>query len=133
LIACKTGDNPFSIVHQLHDFAVENPYQFRYAIKFTPLERCVPSEIESIVKAAAEIIGKIQEKDTFRISIKKRHSNLEHMEVVTAVAEIIDRTVNLDNPDWTVWIEIVGEWTGVSILDKERDILSIMTMRDDMY
>ena len=120
-------------MHQLNDFAVENPYQFRYAIKFTPLERCVPSEIESIVKAAAEIKGKIEEKDTFRVSIKRRHSNLEHMEVVIAVAEIIDRTVNLDNPDWTVWIEIVGEWTGVSVLNKERDILSIMTMRDDLY
>jgi tRNA acetyltransferase TAN1 len=125
--------NPFSVVHQLHDFAVENPYQFRYAIKFTPLERCVSSEIESIVEATAEIKEKIEEADTFRVSVKRRHTNLDHMEVVTAVAEIIDRTVNLDSPDWTVWVEIVGEWTGVSILDKERDILSIMTMRDDMY
>jgi hypothetical protein len=32
-----------------------------------------------------------------------------------------------------VLVEIVGEWTGLSVLAAEEDILSVMTMRDDMY
>ncbi|MGY5853634.1 MAG: THUMP domain-containing protein [Candidatus Thorarchaeota archaeon] len=133
LLACKTGLDPFEVVHRLTEFAVDNPYQFRFAIKFVPLERCVPSEIDEIVKAVTELRDKIGEDDTFRITVKRRHTTLENMDVVEAAAEVISRIVNLDNPDWTVWIEIVGEWTGVSVLDRKDDILSIMTMRDDQY
>ena len=115
------------------EFAVDNPYQFRFAIKFVPLERCVVSEIDEIVKAVTELRDKIGEDDTFRITVRRRHTSLENMDVVEAAAEVISRTVNLDNPDWTVWIEIVGEWTGVSIFNREEDIVSIMTMRDDQY
>ena len=61
------------------------------------------------------------------------YTELENMEVVNAAAAVISRRVDLDQPDKTVWIEIIGEWTGVSVLDQRDDILSIMTMRDDMY
>ncbi len=133
LIACSTGLDPFEIIQRLREFAIENPYQFRFAIKFTPLEKCVPSELGDIVDAVEEIKSKIQQDDTFRISVRRRHTEMDHMEIVKETAHVIDRKVNLDNPDWTVWIDVVGEWTGVSVLDKKNDILSIMTMRDDMY
>jgi tRNA(Ser,Leu) C12 N-acetylase TAN1 len=55
------------------------------------------------------------------------------MQVVEAVASVIPRKVNLDNPDRVVWIEIVGEMTGLSVMTPDEDILSIMTMRDDQY
>ena len=57
LLACLTGLDPFEVIKQLTELANENPYQFRYAIKFTPLERCVESEIPKI--AAAERRGAI--------------------------------------------------------------------------
>ncbi len=133
LLACRTGIDPFDVVHRIHDFALENPYQFRFAIKFIPFERCVLSELELIIEATNEIKDKITTEDTFRVSVRRRHTDLEHMEIVKEVAHVIDRDVDLENPDWTVWIEVVGEWTGVSILKQERDIISIMTMRDDMY
>jgi tRNA acetyltransferase TAN1 len=133
LLACWTGLNPFEVVKQLSELANENPYQFRYAIKFTPLERCVESEISTIVAAVQDLVDKIGESESFRVTVRRRHTELENTEIVEAAASVVPRRVNLDHPDKTVWIEVVGEWTGISILDQDIDILSIMTMRDDEY
>ncbi len=133
LLACRTTLDPFDVVRRLREFAVENPFQFRFAIKFIPLEKCVPTDIDSIKQAVEQIKDKITEDETFRVTVRSRHSEMKSMDVIKEVAGLVDREVNLDNPDKTLWIEIVGEWTGVSILVPEDDILSIMTMRDDMY
>ncbi|MFW9931112.1 MAG: THUMP domain-containing protein, partial [Candidatus Thorarchaeota archaeon] len=79
------------------------------------------------------LLDRIKDDETFRVTVRRRHTSLENMEVVSAIASVVDRKVDLDKPDKTVWIEIVGELTGISILDQENDILSIMSMRDDMY
>jgi tRNA acetyltransferase TAN1 len=125
--------NPFDVVHQLKDFALENPYQFRFAIRFTPLEVCIPSEISQIVDAAKKLRTQISENQSFRVTVRKRHTELHTMDVIEKVAAVIPRKVDLDHPDKTVWIEIVGPWTGISVLEEEKDILSIMTMREDQY
>jgi len=133
LLACKTSLDPFDVVSRLREFALENAYQFRFAIRFTPLEECVDSNIEDIVEATKRLLSKIGEDDSFRVTVRRRHTDLENMEIVTAVAAEIPRKVNLDAPDKTVLVEVVGDWTGLSVLSSEDDILSIMTMRDDMY
>jgi len=133
LLAALTTLDPFNVIHRLREFALENAYQFRFAIRFTPIERCVPASLEEIVRATEELSTKIGENDSFRVTVRRRHTDLENMEVVEAAASVIPRRVDLDQPDKTVWIEIVGQWAGVSVLDQNEDILSIMTMRDDMY
>ncbi len=133
LLACKTTLDPFEVIQRLKEFAIENPYQFRFAIRFTPFEECVESEMDCIVEATERLLPKIGEDESFRVTVKRRHTELENMDVVKAVAAVIPRKVNLDSPDKTVLLEIVGEWTGMSILDEKEDVLSIMTMRDDMY
>ena len=82
---------------------------------------------------AKELSTRIREEESFRVTVRRRHTTLETMDVITAVAAVIPRKVNLDNPDNTLWIEIVGDWAGMSLIDPERDILSIMSMRDDAY
>lgn len=133
LITCQTSLDPFEVVRRLREFAIENPYQFRFAIRFTPIERCVSTGVSSIVAAAADLKGKIAAADSFRVTVRKRHSAIETMELIQQVAAQMPFKVNLDSPDWTVWIEIVGEESGVSVLKPDNDILSIMTMRGDMY
>ena len=133
LLTCKTSLDPFEVVQKLREFALENPYQFRFAIRFTPIEQCVESNLESIKEATLNLLEKIGEDESFRVTVRRRHTDLENMEVVIAVASVIQRTVNLDNPDKIVLVEIVGDVTGISVLDDETDILSIMTMRDDQY
>ncbi len=133
LLACRTTLNPIEVVHRLREFALENPYQFRYAIRFTPLEFCVRSDISEIVRVTETQSTRIKDDESFRVTVRRRHTTLKTMDVINAVAAVIPRKVDLDNPDKTLYIEIVGDWTGVSLLKPEEDILSIMSMRDDIY
>ncbi|MFW9933718.1 MAG: hypothetical protein ACFFDR_13840, partial [Candidatus Thorarchaeota archaeon] len=61
LITCKTTLDPFEVVKSLKEMAIENPYQFRFAIRFTPLERCVNSDLEEIVNSVKELLDRIKE------------------------------------------------------------------------
>jgi len=133
LLTCKTSLDPFAVVQKLREFALENPYQFRFAIRFTPIEQCVESDIEAIKGAVRNLLKKIEEDETFRVTVRRRHTDLENIDVVVAVASEITRKVDLDNPDKIVLVEIVSDTTGISILNDETDVLSIMTMRDDQY
>jgi len=97
------------------------------------MEKCVPSTVEGIVNAVVELRDKIEDGESFRVTVRRRRSELDTMHVVRSVAETISRKVNLERPDKTVWIEIIGELSGVSILVTERDILSIRAMQDGMH
>ena len=130
---CRTSLDPFDVVRNLREYAIENPYQFRFAIKFTPVELCVNSQIEDIVSAAEKLLDRIEDNESFRVTVRRRHTDLENMDVVNEVAAVIPRKVNLDNPDKTILVEIIGDTTGISVLTKKTDILSIMTMRDNQY
>jgi tRNA acetyltransferase TAN1 len=133
LLTCLTTLDPFQVVYRLREFADENPYQFRFAVRFTPMEKCVPSTVEGFVNAVVELRDKIEAGESFRVTVRRRRSELDTMHVVRSVAETISRKVNLERPDKTVWIEIIGELSGVSILVTERDILSIRAMQDGMH
>lgn len=133
LLAARTSLDPIEVVHQLLEFAEENPYQFRFALRITPLEQCVEADLDAITEAAEELLHKIGEEETYRVTVRRRHTDIEHMDIVSAIANKVDREVDLDNADKHVWVEVVGEWAGVSVLNEEEDILSIMTMRDDQY
>ena len=53
---------------------------------------------------------------TFKIEIHKRHTALTSLEIINAIAPLIDNTVNLDNPDWLVLVEIVADRFGLSFI-----------------
>ena len=102
----------------------EDPWQIRYALKLVPLEKVVSTSTDEIVEAVKDLSRKISKDEKFRISVNKRHTKLDRLTLIKAAAAVIDRKVDLENPDKIVNIEIVGNWTGISIL-KPGDIFSI--------
>ena len=66
----------------------------------------------------------IQENDSYRITIEKRNTDMSSTEIITDIAKIFPNKVSLNQPDWVVLIEILGDKTGVSIL-KENEIFSL--------
>jgi len=129
LLTCFTTIDPFLVVHRLFSFALESPYQFRFSTRFTPVECCVPSTIDDIMAATERMKNKIGESESFRVTVRHRRTALDSMSVVRSVAGLISQRVDLKKPDKTVWIEIVGDLTGVSILVPEKDILSIVALQ----
>ena len=124
LIVARTALNPCEVIEKFKAILHERPYEFRYALRILPIERVVATELEAIVTAAAELSSGIGEDETFRITVEKRFTTLHAQEIVESVATRIDRRVNLDNPDKVLLIEIVGKFTGVSVIKPDL-VLSV--------
>lgn len=84
-----------------------------------PILSWVETGIDAIVAEVEAQKTRICDDDKFRVTLEKRRTDLRSREVIEAVAEVIDNPVDLENPDWVVLVEIMGEHTGVSIVQAE--------------
>lgn len=128
LIAAITSLDPFEVIKKIRKMIQEDPWQIRYALKLVPLEKVVLTSTDGIAEAVQDLAGKIGKDEKFRITVNKRHTKIDRMTLIKRIADVIDRKVDLENPDKIVNIEIVGNWTGVSILNPD-DIFSIGKIR----
>ena len=124
LIAAKTSLEPREVITKFRAILQERPYEFRYALRIIPVEKVVRTDLEEIKNASATIASGIGENETFRVTVEKRFTNLHAQDFVEAVATSIERKVNLSNPDRILLVEVVGGWTGLSLL-KPNDVLAI--------
>lgn len=129
IIFVRTSLSPHFVIKKLLEFANDNPYQFSFAIRFLPIDICTESNLEKIREAAKLISKHISENETFRITVRKRDTRLSSHEIINIIASEIERKVNLENPDKTVFVEIIGDFTFLSILTSDEEILSIRKMQ----
>ena len=128
LIAAKTSINPLEVIEKFRELLKERPYEFRYMLRVIPIEKVVRTTLEDIEKASAELSLKIDEGESFRVSVEKRFSELPTEQIIEVVAANIERKVSLEKPDKIVLIEIVGKFTGMSVI-KPSDIFSVTKER----
>ncbi len=125
MIFVKTSFDPHFVIKKLYEFVEENPYQFSFAIRFLPIDICTEADLEKIREAAKQISKLIGANEKFRITVKKRDTQLSSHEIINVVAREIDRNVDLEHPDKIVLIEIIGHTAFFSVLENEDLILSI--------
>jgi tRNA acetyltransferase TAN1 len=128
LITAKTSLNPIEALKKFRFFFHENPDDVKFLLRVIPMERVVRTDLEEIVKASKILSSVIEEEDSFRITLEKRKTDLRSREVIEAVAKVINRKVNLTEPNWIIQIEIVGKVTGISVL-KTDELLNIQKER----
>ena len=61
----------------------------------------------------------ISQDQSFRITIEKRFTSLSSRHIIEAVAEKINRKVDLTSPDKIVLIEVVASLTGISVIEPD--------------
>lgn len=125
LVVAKTTLDPYMVIEKFHAILKERPYEFRYALRILPIEKVVPTNLEEIKKATAELAAKIGEVETFRVTVEKRFTTLHTKDIIEAAAENIKNKVNLENPDKILLIEVLGALTGLSLL-KPNEILAVV-------
>jgi len=125
LIAAKTAFNPFDVIEKFRDILKQRPWEFRYTLRVIPVEKVVRTELEDIQKTVTELASKIGENESFRVTVEKRFTQVSTKDVIETAAANIERRVDLENPDKIVLIEIVGKFTGISIV-KRNEVVSVM-------
>jgi tRNA acetyltransferase TAN1 len=125
LVAAKTAFDPCEVIQKFRAILQDHPYEFRYALRIIPVERVVPTDLNDVKRAAAELAANIGENESFRVTVEKRFTSLHSKDFIEAVATGIDRKVDLENPDKILLIEVVGGLTGMSLI-KPNDILAVV-------
>jgi tRNA acetyltransferase TAN1 len=125
LVVARTTLAPCEVIERLREILQERPYEFRYALRIIPIERVLPTNLDEIKKVATELAAKIGENETFRVTVEKRFTNLHAKDFITAVAEGIERKVDLEHPDRILLIEVLGGFTGISLI-RPVDLFAVL-------
>jgi len=128
LIAAETSLDPVEAIRRIREKLREKPDGFKNLLRVLPVEATVTTELDEIVETASRLAEKIPVNESFRVTLEKRRTDFRSREVIDAVAEKIDRKVDLGKPDWVVLVEIVGKRTGVAVVPRDG-ILSVQKER----
>jgi tRNA acetyltransferase TAN1 len=135
IILAITNLNPFELTTKYKELLAEEPWQLRYILRSIPIERSFYTDLKNIeIEVENLVMKKLNKNDSFRITIEKRHTSLRSKEIITSIAnKLSGYQVSLENPNWIILIEIIGNKTGISVL-KEIDIFSsVMEKRKSRY
>ena len=128
VILGRTERDPVDAIHSMRKTVETDPAKFKLLYRILPIQKWVTTEIPTIVEAVKEMISIIGEDESFRITLEKRRCQISSLEIITPVAEGVDRSVDLETPDWVILIEVIGKETGVSVI-KPNDMLNIQKER----
>ena len=124
ILIVNTSIEPSKIIDWVKDKVVEEPWLIRYCLRMIPIQSVTETDISKITKDVIKLKDVIQQNDSYRITIEKRNTDMSSTEIITEIAKIFPNKVSLNQPDWIVLIEILGDKTGISIL-KENEIFSL--------
>ena len=132
ILLVYTKIDPFEVVGKFKQLIYDTPWRIRYILRVIPVEVVVMTMIGEIGNSIKKLILKMQDQDTFRITIEKRHNDaLESSDIIKAIGNEIDNRVNVKNPDWIVLVEVVEQVAGISVLRSNQIFSSIVEKRNN--
>ena len=120
ILMVNTIIKPSKIIDCVKNKIIEEPWLIRYCLRIIPIQRMTDTEIDKIKQNVIKLKDTIQKNDSYRITIEKRNTSISSSEIITEVAKIFPNKVSLNQPDWIVLIEIIGNETGISILKNDE-------------
>jgi len=116
ILMVNTVIEPSKIIDYVKNKMIEEPWLIRYCLRIIPIQMITETEIDKIKQNVIKLKDTIQKNDSYRITIEKRNTDISSTEIITEIANIFPNKVSLNQPDWIVLIEILGNDTGISIL-----------------
>ena len=124
ILSVKTNIQTSKIIEWVKDKVVEEPWLIRYCLRMIPIQTITETEVDKITEGVTKLKDVIKQNDSYRITIEKRNTDVSSTEIITDIAKIFPNKVSLNQPDWIILIEILGDKTGISIL-KDSEIFSL--------
>ncbi|MFH2110304.1 MAG: THUMP domain-containing protein [Candidatus Bathyarchaeota archaeon] len=128
LILARTTMDPVEAIHKLREHMEAEPERYVNLYRVLPVQAWTTSSPDDIVDALAPMKGRVSPEESFRVTLEKRRTQLSSLEIIEPVADLFDRRVDLECPDWVVLVEVLGQDTGVSVV-KPEDVLNVQKER----
>jgi len=119
ILMVNTIIEPSKIIDYVKSKMIEEPWLIRYCLRIIPIQIITETEIDKIKQNVNKLKDTIQKNDSYRITIEKRNTSISSNEIITEIAKIFPNKVSLNQPDWIILIEILGNETGISILKND--------------
>ncbi len=121
-------EDPRGLLKFLADYVRSEPFRIRFILRVMPVDAVVDTKMKEITAAVKRLSSAIGQGETFRITVETRDSPYSTKELIDAIADLIDRKVDLESPKKVVLVQVFGEYTGISVLTPE-EILSIVKLK----
>ena len=124
ILMVNTNIESSKIITWVKDKVVEEPWFIRYCLRMIPIQTTTETEMSKIAENVIKLKNVMKQNDSYRITIEKRNTDMSSTEIITEIAKIFPNEVSLNQPDWVILIEILGDKTGISIL-KDSEMFSL--------
>lgn len=121
ILGVKTRLDSRLVVQGLWRLFNDDPAGFGFTLKWVPVDLWASSNIESMKSAVVQIRDKIGSGMRWRMTVEKRRYSLLHkIDIIKALAELIDEKVDLENPNKILRVDIIGNYAGLSVLSPDE-------------
>ena len=133
LFKILTQINPKEATKKLDTLCRKDPSKFWYTYHWIPVEIWCPSTIKEMSVIVKQFAERILPEERWKISVNKRFYKKYHtQELIERLAEHVDRPkVDLENPDKTIQIEIMGDEAALSLLGP-REHFSVNVVKNEV-
>ncbi len=128
ILTVKTSIGFDSIIRKIKQILDDEPWSVRYSLRIIPIQVISTTNIDAIVSEMKKLTSIIQEHESFKIVVEKRNSDISSKEIISEIAKDLQNKVSMENPDWILLVEILGEKSGVSVV-KEDSIISVQKIK----
>jgi tRNA(Ser,Leu) C12 N-acetylase TAN1 len=123
IILAYTNLDPFIVIKKIKELIQKNKFRYLLILKIRPIESVVASDLEEIKQVCSKLAEmKINKDETFRVTLERRFTNIARNDLITSAASNIDRKVDLKQADKIVFIEVLEDSVGISILSPEDEV-----------
>lgn len=121
-------ENARDFIAFMREYVRSEPFRVHFIQRMMPVDIVVDTSLEQIRDAATQLAPQVLQGESFRIDITERDSPLARKELIDTIASVVDRKVNLGSPDKVFNVEVLGEYTAISVVRPE-EILSITKLK----
>ena len=120
-----TLDN-HQVIHWCRNLFRNQTEPFDFAVKWVPVDYWCATDLATIKRVIdTKLTKRIAPSEAWAMrAYKRRWQRCHTAEIVLELASGINRAVDLSQPDWIVWVDIIGRQTAVSLLRRD-EIFSI--------
>lgn len=132
ILTLKEEVNPFHIISEIHQYIQEKGLLVA-CLKIVPLEKLIKTNLSKIVETAVSLARiRILPTNSWRITVRKRQTNLRTFQVVESIAEEINwGVVNLSSSDFEIRVEIIRDLTGISVMEPHMEVSLARIMKEE--
>lgn len=122
LFQVRVDVDPKDVTRRLDASCRTDPSKFWYTYHWIPVEKWCRSTIKEMSEIVKEFAKRIKPNERWRMRINKRFYEKYHTdELIEKLTEHVDRpNVNLENPQKTIRVEIIGGKAGLSLLEPKE-------------